>query len=231
MFFLGQLIREDFMEILLLCGNGYGVAGLKILRGLYERAVTATYLAKNPKEVDRFLQYRDVHWGKLLNHTAKLFNLREIFAEEKLAEIKRSYESAKDDFQEPVCKTCNTTRTQISWSRLDIASMAQQANPDIAKLYLQCYFMPTLQTHSTASAVFAQMADHPSAGLTFDGDAQRQYVDDALMGAHCVMLFVLEGQNEYFNLGLREEIAQRCEDFTEIWGTKPSGSATPSGGQ
>ncbi|MHA1402099.1 MAG: hypothetical protein ACTSQE_17265 [Candidatus Heimdallarchaeaceae archaeon] len=36
-FFMGRLCVEDFMEILLLCGNGYGIGGMKLLRGLYER--------------------------------------------------------------------------------------------------------------------------------------------------------------------------------------------------
>ena len=231
LFILGQLIREDFMEILLLCGNGYGVAGLKILRGMYESAVTAAYLAKHPDEADRFRQYGRIHRGKLLNHAAKLFDLKRIFTEEKIAEIKQDYEAAKRDFQEPLCKKCKTTRTQMSWSRLDPGSMALSANPDLANLYLQCYFRPMLQTHTTMSALSAQVAEDPGGDLRFDGDAQRKHVDDALRGAHCVMLFVLEGQNDYFNLGLRDEIAQRCEDFAEIWGTKPSGSATASEGQ
>ena len=53
-FFLGRLCVEDFMGVLLLCGNGYGVGGLKLLRGLYERAVTAGYIAKNPNEAKIF---------------------------------------------------------------------------------------------------------------------------------------------------------------------------------
>ncbi len=36
-FFLGRLCVEDFTEILLLCGNGYGMGAMKLLRGMYER--------------------------------------------------------------------------------------------------------------------------------------------------------------------------------------------------
>ncbi|MDA2926548.1 hypothetical protein MYX78_04830 [Acidobacteria bacterium AH-259-G07] len=38
-FYLGRVCCEDFMEILLLCSNGYGIGGLKLLRGMYERTV------------------------------------------------------------------------------------------------------------------------------------------------------------------------------------------------
>jgi hypothetical protein len=65
-FFLGRICFEDFMEILLLCGNGYGIGGMKLLRGLYERATTIGYIAKNPRKADQFLEYHHVHLGKQL---------------------------------------------------------------------------------------------------------------------------------------------------------------------
>jgi hypothetical protein len=35
-YFLGSLIREEFMEILLLSANGYGIGAQKLVRGMYE---------------------------------------------------------------------------------------------------------------------------------------------------------------------------------------------------
>ena len=67
-FFTGRLCVEDFNEIFLLCANGYGFGALKILRGLYERTVTAGYISKNPQEAELFLEYHFVHKGKMLNH-------------------------------------------------------------------------------------------------------------------------------------------------------------------
>ena len=40
LFWLGNVCREDFSEILLLAANGYGIGALKLFRGLYERVVT-----------------------------------------------------------------------------------------------------------------------------------------------------------------------------------------------
>ena len=42
-FYLGRLCSEEFFEIFILCANGYGYGGLKILRSLYERAVNLAY--------------------------------------------------------------------------------------------------------------------------------------------------------------------------------------------
>jgi hypothetical protein len=38
-FFLGRQAVEDFLEIFLNVGNGYGVAGLKLLRPMFERVI------------------------------------------------------------------------------------------------------------------------------------------------------------------------------------------------
>jgi len=220
-YFLGRVAMEDFMEIVLLCGNGYGVGALKILRGLYERAVTAAYLAKYPQEVDSFLEYHHVHMGKLLNHTAELFDVRRIFPEDKLAEIRANYEQAKPRFQEPLCKTCGTTRTQFSWSKLDIGAMAKKGDEYLAKLYLTCYFLPTLKAHSTLHALSTQAKPCDNGGLTFDDGAQREHSDEAFRAAHLTMLIALGTQNRHFKLGLNEELGERRGEFAEAWGQPP----------
>ncbi len=39
-FLYGRLCCEDFFEVGLCCGNGYGAAAMKLVRSLYERAIT-----------------------------------------------------------------------------------------------------------------------------------------------------------------------------------------------
>src|SRR5215469_9081241 len=59
-YFLGRLVTEEFMEILLLCANGYGIGAQKLVRGMYERAVTSRYLCQHPEEVDNYLAFHKV---------------------------------------------------------------------------------------------------------------------------------------------------------------------------
>ena|ERR1700732_2698971 len=59
-FNLAQRCREDFCEISFLVVNGYGIAGSKLLRGLYERAVTIAYLIQHPDKARRFLNFAAV---------------------------------------------------------------------------------------------------------------------------------------------------------------------------
>ena len=66
-FGLTKMCVEEFMEIIVLCGNGYGIGGLKLVRTLYENAVTARYLHFHPEEVTPFLDYLVVSERKILD--------------------------------------------------------------------------------------------------------------------------------------------------------------------
>src|ERR1051326_6175241 len=39
----GRVCVEDFFEVLLLCGNGYGYGAEKLIRGLYKRALNTNF--------------------------------------------------------------------------------------------------------------------------------------------------------------------------------------------
>ena len=73
LYLLGRLAIEEFMEILLLCANGYGVGAQKLVRGMYERAVTARYLRDHREEVDNFLAFHKVADHKLLKAVQATF--------------------------------------------------------------------------------------------------------------------------------------------------------------
>jgi hypothetical protein len=214
-FFLGRLVVEDFNEIFLLCGNGYGFAGLKILRGLYERVVTSGYIAKNPNEAESFLDYHHIQKGKMLFHSKKFFGNFTRFSPEEITRIKKLYEQNKIKFQEIVCKQCGTTRTQFSWTKLDLLSMAKKIGLD--NLYFPGYFYPTLQTHATLSSLSARIKIRSDGGATFDCEVQREWADNALNAAHNLQISNLLIQNSYFNLHLDQEIEERKKDFMEIW--------------
>jgi hypothetical protein len=176
----------------------------------------AAYIAQRPDDAEMFLDYHHVHQGKLLNHAIELFG-QDFLPEERIGEIQRLYREFRDKFQEPLCRECGTTRPMISWSRLDTASMAKKANQGFEQLYLPCYFSPTLQAHSTVSALIARMVEREDGGVDFNSGAQHDKVKAALIGAHNLMLIVLETQNVYFQLGLQKELEALRQEFMEVW--------------
>lgn len=217
-FFLGRLCVEDFMEIILLCGNGYGIGGMKLLRGMYERAVTLGYIAKNPEKADQFLEYHHIHAGKHFNHANQISQMSKRVTPEQIEEIQESYKRAKEKYKKVICKKCGTTRTRFSWTELDLASMARVAG--LEKLYLQCYYEPTLQAHATVSSLITRMKVRENGQISFDEDAQREKADLVLIAAHNLMLYILQAENDHFSMGFDNEIQERFADFILIWERK-----------
>ncbi len=219
LYFLGRLVAEEFMEILLLCANGYGIGALKLVRGMYERAVTARYLRDHPDEVDNYRAFHKVAEHKFLKAVQSSIG-DDVLSQAQTEKIERDFEEVRERFMVPDCKTCNTTRLNHTWSRRDIVSMARMSG-DLWQLIVPAYYQPTREAHSTIGAIFsrldAEAADHEE-GLIFDGAAQRDRADEALITAHNILLNVLDLQKEHFHLKELEPLLQTCfEDFMVIW--------------
>ncbi|NOT60639.1 MAG: hypothetical protein HOP19_10505 [Acidobacteria bacterium] len=219
-FTLGSQCLDEFMEILLLCASGLGFGGLKLLRGLYERAVTTQYLATFPQDINRFLDYNDIHLGKFFNHADREYDVSTILSEENVEAIKAAYTEAKKRFQITDCRKCGTTRLASSWSELDVLSMAKKAqgsgNLGFYDLYGSCYILPTMQLHTTAFS-FSGLVEENDLDFSFKSDAYRDAAQRALIGAHNIIILVLKIQSNFFKLDLDSEIDALGKDFLEIW--------------
>lgn len=215
-FHLGMLGLEDFKEILLLCANGHGVGGQKILRGLYEKTVTADYISTHPGEADKFLDYFWIHMKKDINHQKNVYKNHVLSPGEE--HIIEEYEKVKDLFIEPLCKKCGTSRPQMSWTKLDVASMAKAAKSPIADWYYSWYFLPTLQTHTTMGAIFTRLRVVEELDFTyFSSGPQREVARKMVRDSHLIMLNVLHRQNEHFQLAMDDELMERAKDFDDSW--------------
>lgn len=225
-YFLGRVCCEDFYEILLLAGNGYGFAAQKVLRGIYERAVTMTYLSQHPDEVDAFLNYHAIAQHKLAAA------IRKSYGSEKLPkhmqkDVEVEYNKVKENYRVTDCKACGTTRINHTWSKLDFVTMAHRTG-SLGKLIVQAYYIPLSQAHSTVWSVISR-TEITETGLGFNPDAQPKEADSALRTAHNIILRVIEHQWTHFKMG-QELLDQRAicnKDYMEIWGMKEDAEAMP----
>lgn len=219
LYFQGRLIVEEFMEILLLCGNGYGIGAQKLVRGMYERAVSTRYLMNHPEEIDNFLDFHRVADYKFLIAIEQSMGT-DVFSLEQAAKIRSDYETVKGQFMVSDCKTCGTFRMNHTWSKVDIVSMARKTE-NLWPLILPGYYMPMREAHSTVGAIFSRIdpeAAKKNEGLIFDGELQRDRAHTALFTAHVILLEALELQREFFKIEELAPIMQTCiADYTEIW--------------
>jgi hypothetical protein len=216
---LGRLCLEEFMEILLLCGHGYGIAATRSIRGMYERAVTAEYLHKNPGEVDAFLNYHHIAGYKMLKQIQATMGT-DVLSPQQTKRVEENYQKYKSQFMISDCKKCGTFRVNHNWSKLDFVTMASRTS--LGPLIVPDYYLPTRQIHSTVGAVFTRLEIEDGEGLVFKEEAQRDEADQALMAAHILMLSILELQKNHFNLEALEDPLQTClADVSTIWRKPP----------
>jgi hypothetical protein len=73
----GHTCRDDFTELVFLAVNGYANGAAKILRGLYERAVTLAYIGDSNEKARRFHRYSGIQAHRSMEAALKLFTEEE----------------------------------------------------------------------------------------------------------------------------------------------------------
>jgi len=213
-FTMGRLCAEDFWEIALLCANGYGFGALKLLRSLYELAVTMAYLCDNPSEVDAFLNYHWIAQHRLLEALKNSFGPG-VLPEQVIEQAEQEYAKHKEDYVVTVCSECDKKRVNHTWSKLDMVSMAKKTI--LGALIVPGYYEPMMHAHSTVNAIITRL-EEINGSIGFNPDSQPKEADRALMTAHNVILGVLDLQKSFFGLSVLNEALQTCcQDFLDIW--------------
>lgn len=219
-FGLGFSCAEDFQQASILCVNGFGIGALQIVRGMYERQVTAAYLSKYPDEVRDFMDFHYVHRRKGMIHLTEMYGkerTKRIIPPKEQDEIEASFQSVKGRFTETICDTCQTTRPMFSWSKHHIGILAKKGDQDLDKSYYLNYYRPTLVSHGTFSSLLSRLVKDPDGTLTFAVNGQQNRITEALPSAHTLLLNVFDLQNKHFKLGLEDEINKRFDEFQECW--------------
>ena len=216
-FGLGRIIADDFGELLVLAGNGYGIGACKILRGMYERLVTAAFIAKNPSEARPFVEDDTIKKWKLWQQALEVTpDLKDTVPQENIDALETEYKHVKAKRAESTCNKCGQPKTQEAWTRVDLASMAKQTDANLSALYGACYLRPTFHSHATGFGVGARFQRSEDGSTSYQETSEKE-VRQAILLAHNLVLQHLGLQNEYFNLGLGREIQARIDAFTPIW--------------
>lgn len=134
-FYLGRTAADDFGELLILSGNGYGVGALKILRGMYERIVTAAYIAKNPSEARVFVEDDTIKkWKLWREYLTVMPELRTRYTDEQVRELEERYKAIRAKRKEETCPKCGQPKTQEAWTRITMPDMAKRADIGLAEI-------------------------------------------------------------------------------------------------
>jgi len=205
-FWLGHTCRQDFLEVVFLAVNGYGAGATKILRSLYERAVTIAYLIQNPDKVEPFLRFAAIQEKRAVDAALKRVPQSQIDAamppENRVAEVLKRYEQYKGNFKAKECKVCGA-RTPATWD-IDLVSMVARVGEPYQTVFVIAYTSANFQIHAT----LASAALH-------DESREDKDAKTALIVATELLLAVIRSQNALFSLNLDADIEACTNDLRD----------------
>jgi hypothetical protein len=216
-FYLGRIAADDFAELLILAGNGFGIGAYKILRGMYERIVTAAFIAKNASEARVFIEHDPIQRWKLWQRFVGVMpGIKSRYSADQIAGLEQQHEEAKAKRAVSHCKKCGQPITAETWTRVDLETRAKKADSNLAELYAACYSETTLHSHATIYGLTRRLRPVEGGGWTY-GESTVEDARLALHLGHNLVLQLLALQNDHFKLGLDSEIRARIEMFSRVW--------------
>lgn len=210
-FYLGRLCVEDFSEILLVCGNGYGIAGKKLLRGLYERVLTGWYLHLHPAEARDFKD----HWN--IQRYKNAVALRAVYGDDFLNEQQMAFlKERADEVKERFVVAPERTKLRHAWTKMPVQAMAHTF-PDVGKYHELAYTDTLAHVHANYGGIEQRLKVTETANSF--GDETPASVDDAVLtAAHALVLQAIRVQVEQFKLATLEQELEACvQDFVTVW--------------
>jgi hypothetical protein len=218
--YLARTVFDAFGDLLILAGNGRGIVARVMLRIMYEHLVTAAFISQYPAEAKRFDDNASIQKIKIWNRTVRILpEVKAIVAPEEIQKLEDASKEAKALLKAETCKKCGQPITGEAWTRASVEEMAQKVDADsgshLAPLYTTCFLVPTSFIHPTAFGLESRSGTIDD-GLVFK-DLSEPEAHDAVMRGHGLILRLLKQQNNYFQLGLDDELSLRWEAFPPIW--------------
>lgn len=222
-FFLGRRCVEDFEEILLLCVHGYSGGASVLLRSMYERAVTASFIHQNTDAVANFIEYDWVRRRKLLRAIEAMPDAPAELTEN-VEELEAQYQRVRERFLVTDCAKCGTRRLNHTWSKTDFVTMASQS-PRLGRLVIPAYYLPLGHAHSTLISATSRVKSEGSS-LSRVVEPDHNEADMVLSTAHAIVLLVLAVLIEHFGEpDNMDAVNQAVADHDAAW-KEESGDST-----
>jgi hypothetical protein len=214
-FHLGETCRTDFLEILFLAVNGYGIGAQKLLRGLFERALALEYIRQNPEKAEKFVRFAAIQEYKASKAAVEVVGIEQFNEamppENQFEEQEKRHQAIKGEFEQTDCKKCKTKKLGISWD-VDIKTMVDRVGEPFGMLYFTCYVLANLHVHATLASVFQREST--------SGTPEQRNIDEAefsVVNAILTFLAVIQSQDSLFNLGLQDDVMGCRSDVDDVW--------------
>src|ERR1039458_5861773 len=119
----------------------------KIVRGMYERTVTAMYLAKHPSEARVFVESSAVMKRNYLGRLKAVPEMKDRVSDEVMQKVEDNAAAVLAKRRLSTCSKCHQPITKEAWTRVSMDVMAKEVDPFLGLHYHEFYLETTAQTH------------------------------------------------------------------------------------
>jgi hypothetical protein len=206
---LAKVVANSMNAVLLLGMNGIGTDALKIVRSMFEAAVTVAYLRQQPQEFDDYFNFHFIVAKKRLRFMEKYAPTGLAKMSPKLiADNEAGYARVKARYEKP------NGKVRGRWSKKDFGAICAELG--LEGHYLSFYDLTSRIIHADISGVMAQ-GDREPGVLDVEISPSDQNVELALRSAHCYLVLAV---SQYIALARpdKQETADRLDkDFVAVW--------------
>jgi Family of unknown function (DUF5677) len=220
-FHFGLMAAGDLNAVLLLGANGAGFSAFILLRSMYERLVTAMYIAKRPSEARAFAESSPIYKLNFLTRLRELVpEVKARYDDAFMNELQQSAAASRAKRKQSICNKCGQPITNEAWTRVSLDVMAREVDPVLEEFYGPMYIEGTYQAHANILGMERRLEE------TERGYRYKDISENEATVALNLMLRFLKLENEHFNLNLDQAIREREAAFIAIWGDAQAGVAS-----
>jgi len=201
-YMLVSLTANGLHELLILAGNGAGMGAMKISRGMFESAVMAEYLRRNPHEIHDYLGY-----GHVLNWK-RLRQFPESATSDRARQLEDSYNQVKPRF------TNKDRNVRQQWNKNSISKMASAVGRE--QQYELAYSLAASIHHGNVEAMLAHIEADKNR-LSIAELPSLEWIKQALISGHVYLLQALSTLNDCLRLGFHGHMKAANEKFQDAW--------------
>jgi hypothetical protein len=192
---------------------------------MYERIVTAMYIANNPSESRVFAESSPIQKMNYLPRLMKVIpDLNKKYDDNFMKQVQADADAAKAKRKQSLCPRCKQPITNDAWTRVSLDVMARMVDSELEQLYGPIYLDGTYQAHANSLGIERRLA------FTGTGYQYKEISEDeatqALHFAHRLMLKLVDLQNQHFKLHHDEAVAECFRAFSTVWGKAPDDSSS-----
>ena len=204
---IASIVTNSLGAVVLLVLNGYGHDAMRIVRSMFEGAVTVAFLKRHPEQFQDYWAFRHIRRKRSYNVMLKHFSAKaQKISPEKVAQMEQHCLSVVNQFKD------KRGKVRHRWSSVGLAEMAKEVGMEWE--YRTVYSWTSSMLHVDIGALSLQ-ADP----VTKEGDAapSQEWLGESLITAHRSVLQVLDNYNEIARLGFDTEIQTATDGFMTAW--------------